>query len=106
MQNLKVVYEWGLYDVVRDDHFNTDATPKEIAEAMSDPYVSLRLVRWSTDESGLADMEDCHVRSDGTFEGGGYFLQTGRKVPKRYSEQLARWVAKYGYNISNCHPVS
>ena len=106
MQNDKVVYEWGLYDVVLDDHFNTEATPDEIAESMLDPEVSLRLTRWSPDDSGLAEMEDCHVKADGTFENEGHFLQTGRKVPKRYSQQLARWVAKYGYNISDSYPVS
>ena len=93
----KIVYEWGLYDVINDDHFNTDATRQEIAEAMPEPEISLRLVRWHPDDGA----EDCYVRADGTFEKGGYFPHTGLKVPKRYVEQLARWVAKYGYKIDD-----
>jgi len=92
----KITYEWGLYDVVRDDHFQCSATPAEVAEYMMNPNVSLRLIRWHPDDG----MDDCHVEPDGTFEAGGWFrLGQGTKVPKRYVEQLQRWVAAYGYTV-------
>ena len=89
-----VEYEWGLYHVVKDNHFNTSATAQEVAEAMPDPNVIVRLIRYDPDEG----YEDCHVTSDGTFEDGGYFLH-GTKVPKRFKDQLQRWVEKYGYEV-------
>ncbi len=96
----KIIYEWGLYHVVEDDHFEFQATPQQIAEAMPDPDVSVRLIRY--DREG--NWEDCHIGPDGTFEHGGFFLggYSDKKVPKRYVEQAARWVKKYGYE---CHEV-
>ena len=100
--NERITYEWGLYDVVRDDHFQDSATPKEIAEYMMDPDVSLRLVRWHPDDG----MDDCHVEPDGTFEADGWFrLGDGPKVPKRYVEQLRRWVEKYGYTVKTASDI-
>lgn len=94
--NEKIQYEWGLYDVVRDDHFECSATADEIAEYMMDPDVSLRLIRWHPDDG----MDDCHVKPDGTFEANGWFrMGQGTKVSKRYVEQLRRWVMKYGYTV-------
>lgn len=93
-----IEYVWGLYDVKRDDHFNEEATPQEIAAYMMDPDVSLRLQRWHPEEG----REDCHVKADGTFEANGWFaLGQGHKVPKRYVQQLERWVRKYGYALDN-----
>ena len=94
MSQDKIIYEWGLYDNVEDDHFNCNATPQEIAEAMPDPDITVRLIRY--DRNGESD--ECVVLPNGLFEhsaifGAGY----GTKVPKRYIEQLARWVEKYGY---------
>ena len=89
-----VKYEWGLYDVVEDNHFNTSATAKEVAEAMPDPNVIVRLIRYDPDEG----YEDCHVVAGGTFEDDGHFL-LGTKVPKRFLDQLERWVVKYGYEV-------
>jgi hypothetical protein len=91
----KIIYDWGLYNVADDDHFEFEATPQQIAEAMPDPDISVRLIRY--DRNG--DWEDCYIGSDGTFEHDGFFLCgcSNRKVPKRYVEQAARWVSKYGY---------
>jgi hypothetical protein len=96
MEREKVIYEWGLYDVVADDHFEFSATPQQIAEAMPDPDISVRLIRYQPDEG----WEDCHITADGTFEFDGVFAcGNGRHVPKRFVEQVARWVKKYGYEL-------
>lgn len=91
----KVIYEWGLYDNVADDHFNCNATPQEIAEALPDPNVSIRLLRYASESrpDGF-NWTECYVTADGKFERQG--LEGIHKVPKRYVEQLARWVDKYG----------
>ena len=91
----KVIYEWGLYDNVEDDHFNCDANPEEIAAALPDPDVSIRLLRYASSlrPDGYL-FTDCYVTGDGTFQSDCF--DGGAKIPKRYVEQLARWVAKYG----------
>ena len=90
----KIIYDWELYDVVGDDHFNCMATIQEVIEALPDPDRSVRLIRY--DREG--NWEDCHIAPDGTFENDAVFFGGyGRKVPKRYIEQVARWVKRYGY---------
>ena len=94
----KVIYEWGLYANKGDDHFEFQATPQQIAEALPNPDVSIRLIRYASESrpDGFLFTE-CYVDQDGTFESNGYFDGGhGTKVPKRYVEQLARWVAKHG----------
>ena len=95
----KIIYDWGLYHVVDDDHFEVQATPQQIAKAMPDPDISVRLIRYDSE-----GWKDCHIAPDGTFENDGFFIggYPAKKVPKRYVEQAARWVNKYGYA---CHEV-
>lgn len=91
----KVIYEWGLYDNVRDDHFEFSATPQQIAEALPSPDVSIRLLRYASESrpDGFLFTE-CYVTADGKFES--EYLDGVHKVPMRYVKQLAQWVAKYG----------
>ena len=91
----KVIYEWGLYDNKADDHFEFSATPQQISEALPDPNVSIRLLRYASESrpDGFLFTE-CYVTANGTFES--EHLDGVHKVPKRHVGQLARWVAKYG----------
>ena len=45
----KVIYEWGLYANKHDDHFEFQATPQRIAEALPNPDVSIRLIRYASE---------------------------------------------------------
>jgi hypothetical protein len=93
----KIIYEWGLYDNVADDHFNCNASPQEIAEAMPDPDITIRLIRYERN----GEWDDCVVLPNGLLEYDAYFgVGYGTKVPKRYIEQLARWVKKYGHECN------
>ena len=93
----KIIYEWGLYDNVADDHFNCNASTQEIAEAMPNPDITLRLIRYERN----GEWDDCVVLPNGLFEHDAIFgVGYGTKVPKRYIEQLARWVKKYGYECN------